>query len=221
MNKKNFITIKQVKYKWRLIAIFSLVSVLLVAILSFFIVDLHYEASVKIFIGKEKFINVSENYTNEEVQMYQNLLQTYCEVITTEDLIDKSIKQANGDKTIKEVKRNIDINIIKDSQIMVIKYSDNNAQLAYDILYNITNNFISNSKKLYKNSNVIVLQQINIVDKSMVNYSWIIMIITALIGAIIGGVCIFIREYFMSTFNTKESVEEYLGVHVLSVIPKE
>lgn len=221
MKKRIFITMNQIKCKWKLIVIFSLISVLLAAVFSFFILNPYYESSVKIFIGKEKFKNISTEYTNEEVQMYQSLLKTYCEVMTSEDLIERAINQSNVDKDIKDVLKNIDIDIVKDSQIMVIKYTDQYAQVAYDMLYNITNNFIRNSRKLYKNSNVVVLQQVSVLDKSISNYARIIMIIAGILGGFGGVVYIFIREYFMTTFNTKESIEEYFGVNVLAMIPNE
>lgn len=153
--------------------------------------------------------------------MYQSLLKTYCEVVTSEDLIQRAINQSDVDKSIRDVSKKIDIDIIKDSQIMVIKYDDEQAQVAYDMLYNITNNFISNSKKLYKNSNVVVLQQISVANKSISNYALPVMGISGILGMIIGGVYISIKGYFMTVFNTKESIEEAFGVNVLAVIPNE
>lgn len=221
MNKKILLTLNEVRDKWKVIIIFSLIGVLVAAIFSFFIIDESYEASTKIFIGKEKFKNTSNKYTNEEVQMYQNLLKTYCEVVKSNDLIDRSINQSGINKSIKEVYKKIDIDIIKDSQIMVIKYNDEDPQVAYDMLYNITNNFISNSKKLYKNSNVVVLQQIKVNNKSISNYALLIMIILGIAYMIIGLIYIYVREYFISTFNTKEKIEYELEVNVLAVIPNE
>ena len=221
MSRNLFVTINQIKVKWRVVAIFSLVAALLAGVFSFFIAKPEYKSSTKIFIGKEKFKNVSTEYTNEEVQMYQNLLKTYCEVIVSEDIIDRSIKQSDADRQIKDVIKNIDISIIKDSQIMVIEYKDKDFQVAYDMLDNITNNFISNSRKLYKNSNVIVLQQVSVANKSTSNYAWIIMLIFGVLGALISVAYIIISEYFISTFTNKESIEEILGVNVIGVIPNE
>lgn len=221
MNKKVLITMNELKSKWRIIIIFSLIGVLVAAVFSFFIINPSYEASTKIFIGKEKFKNTSAEYTNEEVQMYQSLLKTYCEVVTSDDLIERAINQSDVDKSIRDVAKEIDIDIIKDSQIMVIKYDDEQAQVAYDILYNITNNFIGNSKKLYKNSNVVVLQQISVANKSISNYALPVMLISGVLGMIIGMTYISVKGCFMTTFNTKESIEDAFGVNVLAVIPNE
>lgn len=221
MNKKILMTMNEFKSKWRIIIIFSLIGVLLAAVFSFFITNLSYESSTKIFIGKEKFKNISTEYTNEEVQMYQSLLKTYCEVVTSDDLIDRAIDQSGVDKTIRDVVKKIDIDIVKDSQIMVIKYNDEKAQVAYDMLYNITNNFIGNSKKLYKNSNIVVLQQISVANKSISNYALHVMLISGVLGMVVGIVYIYIKEYFMTTFNKKESIEDAFGVNVLAVIPNE
>ena len=51
-----------------------------------------YEANVKIFIGKQKFKNITETYNNEEINLYQRLITTYSEVIKSKKLINESIK---------------------------------------------------------------------------------------------------------------------------------
>ena len=42
-------------------------------------------------VFKEQFKNLSTDYTNEEVNMYQRLIKTYSELLKTKDLMKNSI----------------------------------------------------------------------------------------------------------------------------------
>ena len=53
-----------------------------------------YEASAKLFVGKEA---TTENYNNSDITMYQQLVKTYTSLIKTEDLVSKALKDNNID----------------------------------------------------------------------------------------------------------------------------
>lgn len=216
-----FAPIEELKLKWKILAIFSLVTILLSVIFCFFIIEPSYEAKTKLFIGKEKFKKTADGYTNEEVQMYQKLLKSYCEVITSDDLMEKSIYDAEADVLLKDARKNVEIRVIKDTQVIEVLYSDATAQAAYDIMYYITKNFISNASKLYSNSNIIVLEQPKVVEKSVVNNMNVIIPIVAFLGLAVGVIYVLVSAYLKQTFDNKESVEKMLCIYVMGIIPDE
>lgn len=213
--------IKLIKVKWKVILNFSLIILLISITYSYFIIKPKYQAKTKVFIGKEKFNKTDDKYTNEEVIMYQNLVETFREVIKSEDVIEKSIYDSRLNLTIEDVRDNLKGNVIKDSQILEIVYENANPQTSYDILYYITKNFISNSKKLYKNSNIVILEQVNVKNKSAYNNILIIGFISFIIGLIIGLTYVLIIKYLNQTFETKEQTEQILGINVVAIIPIE
>ena len=85
--------IDAVKKRWKIIALCTLIATLLSGIFSFFIIAPTYEASTKVFIGKEE--SSVENYNYNDITMYQKLLKTYSELIKTKDLINRSITIAH------------------------------------------------------------------------------------------------------------------------------
>ena len=87
--------------RWKMIVSITLMATLAAAIVSFFIIAPKYEASTKVFIGKED--TKDQNYNNSDIQMYQQLLKTYAGVITTNDLVEKAIDTANLNVTSEEV----------------------------------------------------------------------------------------------------------------------
>ena len=81
--------------RWKIIVSVTIIATIISAIISFFVISPKYEASTKLFIGKEQSQNADQSYSNNDVQMYQKLLKTYAEVIATNDLVGRALDEAN------------------------------------------------------------------------------------------------------------------------------
>ena len=219
--------INEIKEKFRSIAIITL-SFIFIAILytSFFIKE-DYEAKAKVFVGKQKFQNTTESYNNEEVNLYQRLITTYSEVIKSKKLINKSITESKIN-SLKESEEKFEyesvigdlvVNPIKDTQIIELKYISKDAQQSYDLLYSITENFISYSKELYPTVNIKVIEQVNVDSESLVNKKIMIIGMAFIFGLIISIGAVIIKIYFSNTFKNKDSLEKEIGLAVIGIIP--
>lgn len=219
--------ISEIKEKCRSIFIITL-SFVFVAILytSFFIKE-DYEAKAKVFVGKQKFQNTTESYNNEEVNLYQRLITTYSEVIKSKKLINKSINESKIN-SLKESEKKFEyesvigdlvVNPIKDTQIIELKYISKDAQQSYDLLYSITENFISYSKELYPTVNIKVIEQVNVDSESLVNKKIMIIGMAFIFGLIISIGIVIMRMYFSNTFKNKDSLEKEIGLVVIGIIP--
>lgn len=219
--------INEIKKEVRGIAIITL-SFIFIAILytSFFIKE-DYEAKAKVFVGKQKFQNTTESYNNEEVNLYQRLITTYSEVIKSKKLINKSINESkiNSLKESEEkfeyesVIGDLTVNPIKDTQIIELKYTSKDPQQSYDLLYSITENFVSYSKELYPTVNIKVIEQVNVDSESLVNKKIMIIGMAFILGLIISIGIVIMRMYLSNTFKNKDSLEKELGLAVIGTIP--
>lgn len=219
--------ISEIKKNFRSIAIITL-SFIFIAILytSFFIKE-DYEAKAKVFVGKQKFQNTTESYNNEEVNLYQRLITTYSEVIKIKKLINKSINESkiNSLKESEEtfeyesIIGDLTVNPITDTQIIELKYTSKDAQQSYDLLYSITENFVSYSKELYPTVNIKVIEQVNVDSESLVNKKIMIIGMAFILGLIISIGIVIMRMYFSNTFKNKDSLEKELGLAVIGTIP--
>ena len=193
-----------IKDKWENIVLIVLSFLLISSIYNIFFINKEYEANVKIFIGKQKFKNITETYNNEEINLYQRLITTYSEVIKSKKLINESIKGSKMNYLQDKYKNinydllmeNLTVNPIANTQIIEIKYKSLNSQQSYDLLYSITENLISYSKELYPNGLGLMLGLI------------------VGIGGIIGVM------YLNNTYKNQKSLEEEIGLTVIGVIPK-
>ena len=217
-----------IKDKWKKVVLIVLSFLLISSIYNIFFINKEYESNVKIFIGKQKFKNITETYNNEEINLYQRLITTYSEVIKSKKLINESIKgskmnylqdkyeNVNYDLLMK----NLTINPIANTQIIEIKYKSLNPQQSYDLLYSITENLISYSKELYPNVNITILEQVHVNLKPLINKKLTIIGLGLILGLIVGIGGIIGVMYLNNTYKNQKSLEEEIGLTVIGVIPK-
>lgn len=217
----------EIKKKWKNIILVILCFLLIGGIYTTFFAKQEYEAKVKVFIGKQRFINVAETYDNEEITLYQRLITTYSEIAKSKKLVSKSINDSkvnylndrDGKITYSSVISNFTVNPITDTQIIELKYSSLNPQQSYDLLYSMTENIIAYSKELYPTVNIKVVEQVH-VDYSDLISKKIMIVGAALILGLLTGIGIVIAlMYFDNTFKNKRVLEEEIGIPVIGVIP--
>ena len=217
-----------IKDKWKNVVLIVLSFLLISSIYNIFFINKEYEANVKIFIGKQKFKNITETYNNEEINLYQRLITTYSEVIKSKKLINESIKGSKmnylQDKyeniNYDLLMENLTVNPIANTQIIEIKYKSLNPQQSYDLLYSITENLISYSKELYPNVNITVLEQVRVNLKPLMNKKLTIIGLGLMLGLIVGIGGIIGVMYLNNTYKNQKSLEEEIGLTVIGVIPK-
>ena len=219
--------LNEIKKNCRNIAIITLSFILIASIYTTFFIKQDYEATVKVFIGKQKFKNVMETYNNEEITLYQRLITTYSEVIKSKKLINKSINESKIN-SLKEVDEKIEygsvigdltVNPLTDTQIIELKYISKNPQQSYNLIYSMTKNLIAYSKELYPTVNIKVLEQVNVNSGALMSKKIMIMSIAFIFGLIVSIGGVIMMMYFNNTFKSKESLEEELGLAVLGAIP--
>ena len=217
-----------IKDKWKNIVLIVLSFLLISSIYNIFFINKEYEANVKIFIGKQKFKNITETYNNEEINLYQRLITTYSEVIKSKKLINESIKGSKMNYLQDKYKNinydllmeNLTVNPIANTQIIEIKYKSLNSQQSYDLLYSITENLISYSKELYPNVNITILEQVHVNLKPLMNKKLTIIGLGLILGLIVGIGGIIGVMYLNNTYKNQKSLEEEIGLTVIGVIPK-
>ena len=217
-----------IKDKWKNIVLIVLFFLLISSIYNIFFINKEYEANVKIFIGKQKFKNITETYNNEEINLYQRLITTYSEVIKSKKLINESIKDSKMNYLQGKYENinydllmeNLTVNPIANTQIIEIKYKSLNPQQSYDLLYSITENLISYSKELYPNVNITILEQVHVNLKPLMNKKLTIIGFGLILGLIVGIGGIIGVMYLNNTYKNQKSLEEEIGLTVIGVIPK-
>ncbi|MGL5416272.1 MAG: YveK family protein [Clostridium sp.] len=206
-----------IKKRYKIIAITTVIGLIISLIISFFIITPKYETSVKLFIGKSE-TKINSGYDNNEIQMYQNLLSTYSDVITTNDLVQQALNQGGIDLTPQKVLKNLKVTPKANTQIMDISYEDTNPGRAVSVVNNITNSFIQRSKILIPNSNVQILEKASYPQSPVSPNKALYIILGIILGILVGLGIIFVQEALDNTYRSKESLEKDLDIPVIGMI---
>ena len=209
--------IDAVKKRWKIIALTTVLATLVSGIFSFFVISPTYEASTKIFIGKEGA--ESEGYNSSDVSMYQNLIKTYSELIKNKDLVNQAIDNSQYDLSVNNVLNGITVNTLTGTQILQISYQSKSPSIAKNILESITNEFITKAEELVPNGNVKILESVELPKNPVAPNKTMNIAIAFILGMMVGFGIVFLLEYLDNTYKNKEQLEKDLDIPVLGVIP--
>ena len=205
------------KKRWKLIVVITLGATLLSGIVSFFVLKPQYEATTKVFIGKEE--GAEQGYNQSDVIMYQQLMKTYSEAIKTKDLVKRSIAKVDTELEVNQVLGGLTVTNVANTQILEIKFQGGNPKEARDIVAAVTEEFISTSKTMVANGNVKVIEQVVIPENPVSPNKTMNIAIAFILGLMVGVGIAFILEFMDNSFKSKEQVEQELGIPVIGSIP--
>lgn len=208
---------ESLKKRWKLIGVITLGAVVLSAIISFFLIKPQYEATTKVFIGKEE--GAEQGYNQNDVIMYQKLMKTYSETIKTKDLVERAIAGIDTELAAKDILRGLTVTNVTDTQILEIKFKGENPEEAKDIVAAVTGEFINTSKNLVANGNVRVIEEVTTPEKPVSPNKTMNIAIAFILGLMVSGGLVFILEVMDNTFKGKDQLERELGLPVLGAIP--
>ena len=209
--------IDAVKKRWKIIALTTVLTTLVSGIFSFFIISPTYEASTKVFIGKEE--SSVENYNYNDITMYQKLLKTYSELIKNKDLINRSITNSEYKLEVEDILNNVSVTTVADTQMIQIAYKSTSPNIAKNMLENITNEFITTAQELVPNGNVRVLETVELPEEPVAPNKKMNIAIAFILGMMVSFGIVFLLEYLDNTYKNKEQLEKDLDIPVLGVIP--
>ncbi|MDM0473305.1 Wzz/FepE/Etk N-terminal domain-containing protein [Clostridium perfringens] len=224
--EENTISLQEIAYalkkRWKLIALITIAATLVSAILSFFVIKPQYQASTKLFIGKQETTQENASYNNNDVMMYQKLMKTYAEIVKTSDLVTKAVKNSGLDydqKEIKEILNNLSVTPSADTQILDLSYKGGNPKEVLKITEAITDEFISEAKDLISNGNVQVIQKPQFPEQPVSPNKKLNILIAFILGLMIGVGVVLLLEYLDNTFKLREELERTLELPIIGTIP--
>lgn len=206
------------KKRWVMIVAITLAATLVSGILSFFVIKPVYETSTKVFIGKEESDDAA--YNSSDINMYQQLLQTYAQAIKTKDLSSRALKGLDYDLEASDVLGGLTVNPIASTQILEIKYKSKDPKEAKDVLKNVTDEFIVTAKELVPNGNVRVIEEVELPEDPVSPNKKMNIAIAFLLGLMVSVGLVFLMEYLDNTYKNKDLLEKELDIPVLGVIPE-
>ena len=207
--------------RWKVIALATALGIIISMVVTFLIITPRYTASTKLFIGKENSESVKDNnmYNNNDIQMYQKILQTYADIIQTRTLVTSSLEKNDINMNSIDVLKNLKVTPKDDTQIIEVTYVDEDPYRAKDVLESISNEFINYSSSLISNANIQIVEDIYLPEKPSSPNNVLNITIGFFAGLIMGLVLSLSLEYIDNTFSDKKALENGIGITVIGDIP--
>ncbi len=180
-----------------------------------------YQSSASIILtGFSSSTNDSDSIINtNDLTINSKLITTYQQITKSRKVLKQVIDKLKLDYEVEALASNIQVTGITDTEIIKITVSDLDANLAYEIVNELTKVFSKEVQEIYNVSNVSVLDEPEVAESSS-NMSFVkACAIFFVVGVVLSLAVIFIAYYFDTTIKTVEQVENKIDVPVLGSIP--
>lgn len=203
--------------------------VITIIVLAVLVVGCVYSIFLKtpMYKSQTSFVLVSDDgtagggsYSQAEANLNKNLVATYSDLVKSNRVIDKVIKNLSLSYSVNGLKNRVTVTNTTNTEIIKINVEDSDRALAAAIANEIIKVFGEEIKEIYR------LQNVSIVDKAVeaesaynVNIVKDI-IIYLLVGLVIACGSIFVVFYFDTSIKSADEIEKKLGLPVFGIVPK-
>lgn len=161
----------------------------------------------------------TSSITASDITLNSKLVSTYSEIIKSNTTIRDVISNLGLEMNESDIRKNIKVTAVEDTEVIKITVSNVDAELASRIANETANVFIQKAKSIYKIDNVQVLDQAETSTKpSNINHVKTIVIFMS-IGLVISCGYVFLQNMFDNTVKSANDIEKAIKVPVLASIP--
>lgn len=204
------------------IAIITAIFLVIGIIYTFIFVTPDYESTTTIILAKSATTTTDEEetITTTDLTLNQKLVSTYSELIKSKNILRDVINRLQINKTEASLRNNIAVSAVKDTDLIQIKITDPNPEMARRIAVEIADVFIDKvANGVYNINNVQVWDEAETpTGPYNINHAKDV-IIFIFIGIVVSAVYALIANMLDTTVKSKEDIEKKLGVSVLTEIP--
>lgn len=206
-----------------LIILITLISIAVGVVYSYFFTVPEYKSVAKIVLVQamtETTQNFDGTITQADLTLNSNLVSTYSEIIKSKSILREVVNSLNN-KNLNEsnLKRNISVQAVKDTEVIEITVKNLDSTLAAEIANKITEIFSQKVVEIYNISNVYILDKAEPNSTpSNINHKKD-MVIFAFIGLVISAAIVLLLNIFDTTIKTEKDIESIMGTPILSTIP--
>ena len=171
-------------------------------------------------VGKPKdYQSYDQKLEYNELLLNQKLVTTYGEIVKSRVVTDEVINNLGLDLTYKEFTEKVNVNLVKDTEIIKIEVTDTNPQLATKIANETAQVFMKSVMDIMKVENIQVIDEAQVPESPINPRPKLNMAIAGVLGLMVSIFLVFLLEYLDNTIKTPEDVQRYLELPVIGTIP--
>lgn len=206
------------KHSGLIIAI-TLVSLIVSAVVTFFILTPQYQASTQILVNQAQ--NEEAQSSTADIESSRELISTYNVIITSPAILEPTINSTNFNGSVADLRSKITVSAEEESQIATVTVQDEDPERVVVLANTIGQTFEQNISNIMNVDNVSILSEAQTVDsENPVTPQPFLNLAIALFVGLITGICIaFLLEYLDKSIKTEQDIEKKLSLPVLGSVP--
>ncbi len=161
----------------------------------------------------------TNSITTTDVTLNSKLVSTYSEIVKSKNILRQVISNLSINISEETLKNNITVTSVKDTELIEITVSNENATYAAKVANEIAKVFTEKVKEIYNINNVHVVDEAEVSSApSNINHMRDI-VIFAFIGVVIAVAYVLIANMLDTTIKSPEDIEKGFGIPVIASIP--
>ena len=169
--------------------------------------------------NQEQTSTTTNSITTTDITLNSKLVSTYSVIVRSKDVLGQVISNLGLDISWEQLRNNVTVSSVEDTEVIEISVTNGNAQYAADIANEIADVFIDKVSGIYNINNVYVLDEAEVDNvPSNINHSRDV-IIFAFIGVVIAVIYVLIANMLDTTIKTADDIERQFKLPVLASIP--
>ena len=206
------------------IILITLIFMVIGVIYSYAFVTPEYKSSTTLVLATlndDKKTSSSEAITQTDLTLNSNLVSTYSELIKSKTVLRQVINNLNiKDIDEKELKNDIKVSSVSDTELIEISVVNKKATYASQIANEIASVFSNQVAEIYNINNVHVVDKAE-VENEPYNINHIKdIIIFIFIGLVVAVIKVLVANMLDNTIKTEQDVEKASGLLVLAQVPE-
>lgn len=168
---------------------------------------------------KESNDTLNNSITTTDVTLNAKLVPTYSELVKSKNVLREVISNLNIDEDENTLKKDVSVTSVKDTEVIKITVSHENALYAAKIANEIAKVFSEKINEIYKINNIYIVDEAEVSEEpSNINHTKDVLIF-AFIGLILSLAYTFVLNMLDTSIKTPEEIEKNYDIPVLAAIP--
>ena len=206
--------------KAKIILILAIFAILGIIYTEKFVTPIYTSSTTLVLATSEDETEQSTNtITTTDITLNSKLISTYSELVKSNNVIRQVISNLGIDLKEEELKNNITVSSVKDTELIEISVTNINATTAEKVANEIAKVFTQKVSEIYNINNVQVVDQAEIsTSPSNINHAKDVIIFT-FVGVVVAVMYVLMANMLDTTIKSAEEVEKEFKVPVLASIP--
>ena len=164
-------------------------------------------------------MNTTNSITTTDITLNSKLVSTYSVLVRSKDVLGQVISNLGIDISWENLKNNVTVSAVEDTEVIEISVTNGNPQYAADIANEIAKVFSDKVAEIYNINNVHIVDEAETpTGPSNINHTKDV-IIFAFIGVVVAVIYVLIANMLDTTIKTADDIERQFKLPVLASIP--